>query len=85
MAVIETLALVVVVLAGLYFVAFAAISLSMPVQANRFLLGFADSAVKHYAELFLRVVVGAELILHSPRMFFSGAFTLFGWILLVTT
>ena len=82
---IEVLALTVVVLAGLYFIALAAVSLFLPVRANRFLLGFADSALKHYAELLLRVVVGAALILHAPRMLLSGAFTLFGWLLLITT
>jgi hypothetical protein len=85
MSMIEVLALTVVVLAGLYFIALAAASLFLPVRANRFLLGFADSAPKHYAEMFLRVVVGAALILHAPRMLHSGAFTIFGWLLLLTT
>ena len=82
---IEALALTVVVLTGLYFIALAAVSLFMPAQANRFLLGFAGSALTHYTELFLRFVVGAALVLHAPRMLFTGAFTLFGWVLLVTT
>lgn len=85
MSLVEALALTVVVLTGLYFIALAALSLFLPVQARRFLLGFADSALKHYAELFLRLAVGAALILHAPRMLLSGAFTLFGWALLVTT
>ena len=82
---IEVLALTVVVLTGLYFVALAIASLFMPALANRFLLGFADSALKHYVELFLRLAVGAALILYAPRMLFQDVFILFGWLLLVTT
>lgn len=81
----EALSLTVVVLTGFYFIALAAVSLFMPVQATRFSLGFADSALKHYAELFLRFVVGSAFILYAPRMRLSGAFTFFGWVLLVTT
>lgn len=82
---IEVLSLTVVVLAGLYLIALAAVSLVLPARASRFLLGFADSALKHYTEILLRVVVGAALILHAPRMLLSDAFTLVGWLLLVTT
>lgn len=85
MSMIEVLALTVVLLTGLYFIALAAVSLLMPVRSNRFLLGFADSPLKHYAELFLRFVVGAAFVIYAPRMLFSEGFTLFGWVLLVTT
>ncbi|HEU4812894.1 MAG TPA: hypothetical protein VFS99_01525 [Xanthomonadaceae bacterium] len=82
---IEGLALVVVVMAGLYFIALATVSLCLPSRASRFLLGFADSGTKHYAELLLRCVVGAALVLHAPRMLFSSGFAMFGWLLLLTT
>jgi uncharacterized protein YjeT (DUF2065 family) len=82
---IDALALAVVVLTGLYFIALAVLSLFMPARANRFLLGFAGSARTHYTELSLRLVVGVALVLHAPRMLASGAFTIFGWLLLVTT
>lgn len=82
---IQILALAVVVLAGLYFVALAVASLLMPARANRFLLGFADSARKHYAELFVRLVVGSAFVHHAPRMLFADAFAFFGWVLLATT
>ena len=85
MPLIETFALTVVVLAGLYLLALGTASLAVPARANRFLLGFAGSQTVHYAELFVRFVVGAALVLYAPRMFLSGAFNLFGWILLVTT
>jgi hypothetical protein len=85
MSMIEFLAFAIVVLAGLYFIALAAVSLLTPARANRFLLGFAGSPSAHYAELLLRFLVGGALVLHAPRMLFSGAFHLFGWVLVVTT
>jgi len=85
MSMIEMLALSVVVLTGLYFMVLAVVALFMPDRANRFLLGFADTAIKHYSEIFMRFVVGAALIRHAPRMLFPEIFTLFGWVLLITT
>jgi len=85
MSLIEVLALVAIVLAALYLLALGAASLVAPVRASRFLLGFASSQPIHFLELSLRLLVGAALVLYSPRMFLSGAFTLFGWVLLVTT
>lgn len=82
---IGALALTVVVLTGLYFIALGAASLFVPAQAKRFLLGFAGSALTHYTELILRFAVGFALVLHAPRMLLPGVFTLFGWVLLVTT
>ena len=85
MPLIEASALTVVVLAGLYLLAFGTVSLILPTRANRFLLGFAGSQSVHYAELLVRLVVGAAFVLYAPRLFLSGAFNLFGWVLLVTT
>lgn len=85
MALLEASALAVVVLAGLYLLALGAASLVVPARASRFLLGFAGSRSVHFAELLLRFVTGAALVLHAPRMLLSGAFSIFGWVLLVTT
>lgn len=82
---IEAIALVVIVLAALYLLALGTASLVVPARAGRFLLGFASSRQVHFVELFLRFVIGAALILYAPRMLLSGAFSIFGWILLVTT
>jgi hypothetical protein len=82
---IEALAFAVVVLTGLYFMALAGVSFFQPALANRFLHGFAASALAHYAELFLRLLAGGAFVLHAPRMLLSQAFSLFGWVLLVTT
>lgn len=82
---IEALALTLVVLTGLYFLALATASLLKPAVARRFLSGFASSPSTHYAELFLRFLAGGALVIHAPHMAFSGAFRVFGWMLIVTT
>lgn len=85
MSALETSALTVVLLAGLYLLALGAASLLVPARASRFLLGFASSSLVHHTELVLRFVAGAGFVLYAPRMFFSDAFSLFGWVLLITT
>lgn len=85
MPLIEIAALAVIVLAGLYLLALGLASLVVPSRASGFLLGFASSECVHFAELFLRFVVGVAFVVYAPRMSLSGAFSLFGWILLVTT
>jgi len=82
---IETLALGIVVVAGLYLCALAATSLFVPSRANRFLLGFANSQRVHFIELLTRFVVGGAFVIHAPRMLVPGVFRLFGWVLVVTT
>lgn len=85
MSIFEAAALAIVALAGVYLLVLGAMSLLAPSRASRFLLGFAGSPTKHYAELFLRFAVGAAFVLHAPRMLLSDVFDLFGWVLLVTT
>lgn len=82
---IDALAHAVVVLIAIYFVGLGVISLFLPSIGSRFLLGFADTLLKHYLELLVRFVAGGAFILHAPHMMFPGTFGLFGWILLVTT
>lgn len=79
------LSLSVVLLAGLYFVVLAAVSLTAPARASVFLLGFASSAATHYAELLVRLLVGVAFVAQAARIPFSAAFYVFGWLLLVTT
>lgn len=85
MSMLETAALVVVVVAGLYLLGLGTASLFAPMRASRFLLGFASSAATHFTELSLRIAVGAALVKYGPRMSHSNAFILFGWMLVVTT
>ncbi len=81
----EALALTVISLSGLYFCILGTASLFAPNKAISFLLGFASSPRVHYIELSIRLLVGASLVIYAPRVATPGAFSLFGWILLVTT
>jgi len=83
--VIEAMALGGVAVAGLFFIALGSTSLLAPRRASQFLLGFAGSPSKHYAELALRFFVGGCLVASAPRMLFPSAFSLFGWVVLATT
>jgi len=82
---IERLAPVVVLLAGLYLVCLGAISLTAPALARRFLLGFVGSRELHYLELALRLVVGGAFLLYAPALRFPLAFTTLGWTIVLTT
>ena len=82
---VEGVTFVLVVIAGLYLLALGTASLVAPARTSRFLLGFAGSQSLHYFEIFLRIVAGAAFVYQAPRMSFSSAFSLFGWVLLCTT
>ena len=75
----------VVGLAGLYFLALGAASLLLRPIAMRFLLGFAGSPARHYAELGIRMVVGAAFVVAAPQAPWTWAFQVFGWLLIGTT
>jgi hypothetical protein len=79
------LASAIVVAAGLFLAALGGASLLVPARAGPFLLGFATTPTKHYAELALRLLVGGAFVLAAPSMLFPEVFTVFGWLLLVTT
>jgi hypothetical protein len=81
----HTTALAIVLLAGAYLVLLAAVAFFAPSRAARFLRGFAGNARLHYLELALRGVVGIAFVLQAPQMRFTDAFSLFGWMLLLTT
>lgn len=72
-------------LSGLYLVGLASISLCAPARASRFLLGFAGSASTHYLELLVRLVVGGAILVRARHMLFSDVFSVFGWVLVLTT
>jgi hypothetical protein len=82
---IEVIALSVVAATGLFLAALGGAGLVAPSRAGKFLLGFAGSPSKHYAELGLRFLVGGAFILSAPQARIPGAFHLFGWVLLATT
>lgn len=76
---------VITVIVAIYFLALGAVALVRPANARGFLLGFADSAIKHYAELIARLLVGGSLLLVAEASAYSTALKAFGWILVVST
>lgn len=82
---ITTWAAVVVVFAGIYLVCLAAVALISPERAIRFFGGFASSARVHYLELGVRTMVGISLVAYAPNMAFASAFSVFGWILTLSS
>lgn len=81
----DTLALGVVLLTGIYFVTLAGVALAAPHLATRFLMGHAGTATAHYLELLLRTGVGAAFLLHGPSTNLPTFFAVFGWVLVATT
>lgn len=81
----EAVPLAVVAVAALYFITLGVASLVVPARASRFLLAFADSPSKHYAELAARFLVGVAFLLAAPNALWPSAFSIFGWMLVATT
>ena len=82
---IDLLAGAVIVSAGLYLVALGTSCFLRPNLASEFLLGHASSGFLHYLELFLRLLLGASLVQKAPTLIYPPIFSLFGWVLIVTT
>jgi uncharacterized protein YjeT (DUF2065 family) len=76
---------IVVAIIGLYFVGLGIVAIFAPVKAQKFLLGFAETPAKHFSELAIRFIAGGSLLVFAPRSRSPEAFSVFGWILLVTT
>ncbi len=79
------ISLLVVLLLALYFLTLGAVGLFAPAKAKSFLLGFAGSAAKHYAELIIRLIAGASIVLQAPNFLYPRVFSLFGWMIVATT
>ncbi|MFY7847937.1 MAG: hypothetical protein ACOVSS_02655 [Bacteroidia bacterium] len=75
----------IVVLAACFFLLFGVLAFVRPARIHGFLLGFAGSALKHFAELLVRLLVGASLLLLAPESAFAGVLSAFGWLLIITT
>jgi hypothetical protein len=69
----------------LYLLTLAALLVFSPERGKGFLLGFASSALTHYLEIGLRIVLGAAFVVHAPNMLLAPAFTAFGWMLIGTS
>lgn len=85
MPMVTVIALVLVLLAGLYLIGLAVVSVVLPQKGRVFLSGMASSAFAHYFEVLVRIVMGAALVIYAPLMMFASLFLVFGWVLIVTT
>ncbi len=83
--VIDTLAFVGVLIAVLYLLSLGVGAIVSPDRTKRFLGTFASSPRVHFAELMLRMLAGASLVLRAPMMQLSEMISAFGWILIGTT
>lgn len=78
---VQSVAVGIVFVAGLFLVVLALVALVRPDLGRRFLLGFAETATAHYAEMTTRILVGLALIIASPRMSYAQVFFWFGVVL----
>jgi hypothetical protein len=83
--IVNVLSGVVVVGFGLFLIGLAALIIAIPSRAEGFLRGFASSAVTHYAEQGLRLVVGAAIVGFAGSMRYPKLFNVFGWLIIVST
>ena len=70
---------------ALFFLLLGLLALARPSVAERFLLGFATSASKHYVELSLRLLAGGAMLAAAPHSAQPMGLTVFGWLLIGTT
>lgn len=75
----------VLLLAAGYLIVLGLVALVAPQRARRFLSAFASTRPIHFAELAVRVLVGAALVTCAPFMRFTDVIALVGWMLIVTT
>ncbi len=70
---------------AIYFLVLGTIALVRPTNARAFLLGFANTSLKHYAELVARLIVGGAMLLVARDSAYPAALAAFGWLLVVST
>lgn len=81
----NTFAGAIVMLFGIWLIALAGVAFAKPQLVKDFFSKFASSAVAHFLEIFLRLMVGAAFVTYAPNMKFSVALIAFGWLLIATT
>jgi hypothetical protein len=81
----NTFAGVIVVLAGVWLIGLAAAAIAKPNRVKHFFDKFASSAFSHFLEMFVRLIVGTAFVIYSPQMKFPLVFSVFGWLLIVSS
>lgn len=73
----------IVVAFALFLLGLTVVVFAKPALAERFFMAFASSARAHYTEQAFRLLIGASLIVLSPRMWQSSLFWFIGWAILL--
>ena len=74
-----------VTVAGMYFVVLGALAFAARARAERFLMGFAQTARTHLLELVIRLVVGWAFVNVAVAPPLANIYRVFGWVLIVTS
>jgi len=82
---VDYLAGVAIVMAGLYLAALGTACLVRPTIAEQFLLAFVGSPFVHFVEMALRILVGAAFVQKAPQLPCDPIFMIAGWVLLLTS
>jgi hypothetical protein len=85
MTTVRVLSAGIVVVAAIWLIGLATAAYVRPDRIKHFFDKFASSAFSHFLEMFLRLAVGAAFVVYAPQMKFSFVFTVFGWLLILTT
>jgi hypothetical protein len=75
----------VVVVFALFLIGLAGVAFARPPIAERFFSSFASSALTHYTEQAFRLLIGASLVVLSPKMWQADLFRITGWLVVVTS
>ena len=68
-----------------FLISLAVVIVARPSAAERFLMSFASSAPAHYTEQALRLLVGWAIVNCAGSMWYPNLFSVFGWLVVVTT
>jgi hypothetical protein len=82
--IVHRLAGLVVVAFSLSLIGLAALIVTKPLLAERFLRSFASSARTHYTEQGGRLLAGAAIVIFSDSMLYPRLFETFGWLVAAT-
>ena len=82
---IQTAANAIILLTSIYFILLGLAALFRPKLVGLFLLAFAKTPARHYAELSVRLIAGAAFIAVAPSAPYPQFFAIIGRILVGTT
>jgi hypothetical protein len=70
---------------SLFLVGLTVVIFAKPAVAERLFMSFATSARAHYTEQFIRLLIGASLVVRSAAMWQSKVFWFVGWAIVLSS